>query len=474
MSVSQTYKWLRLMRKIRREEPTPVTIVTSKVSAYKKQQAAKLYLSLKHDDDSLLTKFELSEHIRKVLQLNNNMVAPEYVDEYDRLKEKMRAMGDETPENGDELMVLRTKIVALNANDSVKIELLKKLNQMETYGIDSESSGSIRANIECALSLPYHNQIEMKIPSSQTGFSEWFTRAREILDKRLYGMKNVKEELLLAAVSRFTCPSSIVSIGLEGPPGVGKTAIVSAFAEVMGLPFERVALGGLEDSSVFKGQNKHWLGSGPSIILEILSRFKYSNGIILLDEIDKLGDTSRGRDVQNALLHITDYTQNSEFRDTYLSDFPHDISKVWFMYSLNDVNSIDNVLRDRLHIIKVQGYSRNDLKEITKNYVLPRALEKTGIPLIAPNGDINVKMSDDAIDSILQRCDIKTQGVRTIDRMIRDIVTRINFLRVSDPESAKLVSFYIPSFTLPRVLSVNDVEKLMGKPEQREQLTYFL
>lgn len=468
MTRAETYKWVTMMNKIRRSEPTPAMIVNADVDPVTKQQAAKLYLSLQYDDDTLQSKFELSEHIRKMLNVDKNEVSPEHMDEYTRLKAKMNENGSEVYSVNNNIVQLRNKIVSLNAPDNVKIELLKKVVQMEGYGVDSESAGSLRANIECALSLPYNNQIAIPQPSTPQEYSDWTNRAMQLLDKKLYGMKNVKEELLLAAISRFTCPSSIVSLGLEGPPGVGKTAIVSAFAEVMGLPFERIALGGLDDSSVFKGQNKHWLGSGPSIILEILSRFKFSNGIILLDEIDKLGDTSKGRDVQNALLHITDYTQNSEFKDTYLSDFPHDISKIWFMYSLNDVNLIDDVLKDRLHIVHVDGYSNKDLKEIIKSYLIPRTLENIGIE----KGQIT--LSDTAIDALIQRCDIKKQGVRTIDRLLKDIISRVNFLRVCNDDSSKLTSFYIPNFSLPRELNEKDLEKLIGKQRQKEQLSYFL
>jgi ATP-dependent Lon protease len=322
--------------------------------------------------------------------------------------------------------------------------------------------------------LPYNTTSVSDTPSSPPEFNEWLSRARKLLDERLFGMENVKEELLIAAANRFTSPNAFVSIALEGPPGVGKTAIASVFAEIMNLPFERISLGGIDDSSILKGSNTQWVGSRPSTILETLGRFKVSNGVILFDEIDKIGDTPRGHEVVGALIHITDYTQNNEFRDAFISEFTHDISKLWFMFSMNDSSALNPILRDRLHIIKLDAYTANELKTIFRQYVFPRALCNVGIDAVTAS---QITVSDDALDSLISReMNNKTKtGVRHIERHARTIASRINFLLQLKTECVTVKpKFFIENFSLPRELSRKDIETFIGPAPQKEVLSYFI
>lgn len=467
MTFAEQKEWAKLLKAIADDVPSPQKIIKSNVPENIKKRAGKMLLSYMYDENTLMDKFDIAELIDELINPNKNDPASVSLDaEFTRLN----TMAQQTSMKGVD--AYRKKILDLNANDNVKIELLKKVNELTSH-VDntSESAVSLVNYLNWALSLPYRTRREIKIPSNKDEFKEWFNEAMKKFDGMLYGMKNVKEELLLAAASRFACPTSVVSLGLAGPPGVGKTAIVSAFAEIVGLPFERISLGGLQDPSIFKGQHKHWVGSGPGIILEIMSRFKCSNGIILLDEIDKLSDSPHGAAIENALLHVTDYTQNSEYQDMYLSDFTHDISGLWFVYSLNDASKIDHVLLDRLKLVDVKGYSNDELKIIITNHLLPRSLKKTGLT------ENDIKFTPDALSFILKTYETsssKTNGVRAIERMINSIVSRINFLRMSPNDVSKKMSFYIPDISLPIELSQTHLEKIVEKPAPKEQLTYFL
>lgn len=366
---------------------------------------------------------------------------------------------------------LEQRILRLNAKDDVKCKLYSKL--LSTKTMPSESAANTINQIETAVNLPYNNNFSFNVDvKNPQDIEKFITNVRVKLDSELYSMNDVKEQLIVALNDRLTCPeTATTSIGLQGPPGVGKTAIVSAFASAIGVPFERISLGGLNDASIFKGSHKHWLGSEPGIILKILQRMKISNGIILLDEIDKLGE--RSKSVQYALLHITDYTSNHEFMDAYLSDFPHDISKVWFMYSMNDVSLIDPVLLDRLSIVKIEGYTTQEVKDVIKNYIFPKEISKTQL---VPD---DIVITSETLNFIVEKTlheKNKGHGIRETQRFVKMIINRLNFLKSTRGTSVKM-SFSIPGFDLPIVLTNGILEILAGgicSLKKKEVLSYFI
>lgn len=240
------------------------------------------------------------------------------------------------------------------------------------------------------------------------------------------------------------------------------TSIASALFKALGLPFERISLGGFSDATQLKGSDQHWVGSGPSLILQILKRMKVSNGGILFDEIDKIADTHHGIEVVNSLLHITDYTQNNEFQDTYLNEFPHDISNIWFMFSCNDDNLIDPILRDRLHILNVESYSRDGLKQIMKNYQLPKSLNNVDMPLSL------VTIEDKAYSLLIDMyCeDIRDQGARPTQKALDTLISRINLLRTNLLPDGTLGELHVgftvpPNFKFPVIITRDMIKQLM-------------
>jgi len=236
------------------------------------------------------------------------------------------------------LKPIRYQILEKDAPDKVKKELLDMYERLQRYDTESSQYASLREKLKWALSLPYRKIINPTLsPTDHMGINLYCTQIKEKLDEKIYGMNQVKEEMLETVVNRITNPHHKNGhIALKGEPGVGKTVICQTLAEALDLPFERIALGGLKDSSLLKGNDNVWVGAEPSIILKALKRMNCANGIIFFDEIDKLGETAGGFEVQSALLHITDPSQNMEFKDDFLSEFPHDISKILFLFAMND------------------------------------------------------------------------------------------------------------------------------------------
>jgi len=247
----------------------------------------------------------------------------------------------------------------------------------------------------------------------------------------------------MAINQRFINPSkSDTSIALVGPPGVGKTRIITILANLLNYPYEHISMGGVNDSSFLAGHSYTYEGAKPGKIVDSLIKMKCANGIIFFDEIDKIADTSNGKEVSNQLLHITDFTQNDHFCDKYLPEIQIDLSKIWFIFSLNNIADIDPILSNRFNFIYVDGYDFNQKIEIAKKHLLPKAYEKYKLSpekyqfndLIITkliNHSIQKEIDHDHTQKLSSlnntNSEIKT-GIRELKRSIDHIFNRISLL----------------------------------------------
>lgn len=419
-----------------------------------------------------------TEHksLRKLFQKEKN----KFLDEKMKLEtEKL----DETEKNiaslssyTSDLDEMKKQIFNLEADEKIKSIIYEKF--MEFRNMDSQNSTYNHAKewLNWVLKLPYRKMIQRDNEldkNSSAYINDYCYRMRESLNEKLYGMNKVKERIVENLVQRISNRNSKSGmITLVSKPGCGKTAICSQMAKAMGVPFERIALGGMVDSSIFKGSDGSWLGSGPSIILRVLAKMKCSNGIILFDELDKLGvDSPKAQEVQNALLHITDYTQNNEFHDLYITEFTHDISNVWFMFAANDESAIDPVLRDRLDIIHIDEYTYNDKIRIVADYILPKALQNSGM------NARDVKFGEDAVKYIiLHGPSSKNPGIRGIERAVFSIISKINTLKnltLPDGTTGKIsMSYKINNLKFPFTVNSDCARDLLERdkiPNDKEE-----
>ena len=355
---------------------------------------------------------------------------------------------------------IRYQILEKEASDKVKKELLHMHERLQRYDTESSQYASLREKLKWALSLPYRKIIKPTLdPMDYRGINIYCTHIKAKLDEQIYGMDQVKEEMLETVVNRITNPHHKHGhIALKGKPGVGKTVICQTLAKALDLPFERIALGGLKDSSLLKGNDNVWVGAEPSLILKALKRMKYANGIIFFDEIDKLGESTGGFEVQSALLHITDPSQNMEFKDDFLSEFPHDISKILFLFAMNDDSLLSAPLRDRLRILNIPSYSNKDKIEIMKKHLLPQALDNLGM------SHSDVTLTTEGALAILAKIDkTQSEGIRTLRQIINKIVSRINFLHhvtLPDGSTGALAPSFITRCSFPLAISGHHVDKL--------------
>jgi ATP-dependent Lon protease len=285
---------------------------------------------------------------------------------------------------------------------------------------DSEYN-KLKELIEISVNIPFTNIIRQPI----NNISQYLITIKNKLDAELYGMNRIKEELLMVINQRLNnLNSTETSIALVGPSGVGKTKIISLLADILNYEFVHISLGGVNDSSFLAGHLYTYEGAKPGKIVDSLIQMKTNDGILFFDEIDKISSTSAGKEVSNQLLHITDFTQNNHFIDRYLSDIPIDLSKIWFIFSLNSISDIDPILSNRLNYIYVDDYTIEDKINICKLHLIPKAFIKYKLDNTKYIFDTN------AIIKIINH-NINVSGIRELKRSIDKIFSKLSLLENS-------------------------------------------
>lgn len=429
-----------IRKEMEAKRPTMDKILRCKIPRKEKYSAVRLFDLLGNLDRYSEAYFDIEDRIRGILDSEESYKG---VDLEALEEEEKRIMGEKPPNSTH---LYKTKILSLEASDEVKREILTLLDKMNNLTPADSEYHTYQSKIDYYISLPHRRLATLDIDPLSV---------RTKLDSRLYGMNDVKERLLEIVNNRSKNPKSKSSVALCGPPGVGKTEIAKTLAECLGVPFDRISLGGMVDSSILKGQHNSWVGASPSIMLEILKKMKYSNGIVLFDEIDKLG--AKGQEIQNALLHITDDTQNDEFKDMYLREFSHDLSNIWFMFAMNDSNLLDPVLRDRLSIMKVKAYTDGEKSVIVEKYMLPKILKDVGL------SSEDVSIDDTGINEILSNLG-NDKGLRSIKSKLERIVSKINMLITSGDTNRFGLSYFFP-VAVPVIIDSSVVRKLKGETD---------
>ncbi len=268
-------------------------------------------------------------------------------------------------------------------------------------------------------------------------------KAKKILDHDHYGMHKIKERILeYLAVLKLKGDMKSPILCFVGPPGIGKTSLGKSIAHAIARKYVRVSLGGLHDESEIRGHRKTYIGAMPGRIIQSIRKIKSSNPVMILDEIDKVGNDHRG-DPSSALLEVLDPEQNNSFYDNYL-ELEYDLSKVLFIATANNINNIQPALRDRLEIIDLSGYAVEEKIEIARQHLLPKQKEAHGLK------DVNIKVSDKILEKIIEDY-TRESGVRDLDRQLAAVMRN-------------LAKQYATKGKLKSTLTLVDFEKILGKP----------
>ncbi len=337
------------------------------------------------------------------------------------LRQQMRAiqkeLGEDETGEAAETELLRERLEKAELPDEVRAEADRELKRLQRLPPAAPDYHVIRTYLEFILELPWLKSSEDKLDLAE---------ARRILDEDHYGLEDVKERILeFLAVIKLRPDTKSPILLFVGPPGVGKTSLGRSIARSLGRQFERMSLGGVRDEAELRGHRRTYIGAMPGRIIQSIRRAGVNNPVLMLDEIDKLGNDYRG-DPAAALLEILDPQQNNSFRDHYL-DLPFDLSKIFFIATANQLGPIPAPLRDRMEIIRLAGYSDREKLEIARRYLVPRQTSENGL-----NGaQLNIK--DDAIELIAARY-TREAGVRQMERSIGSIARKVA-LKIAQAEA---------------------------------------
>lgn len=358
------------------------------------------------------------------------------------LREEMKVIADTLGESENpvqEADEYREKIKALSCDDEIKAKLFKECDKLMKMPVGSHEGTVVRNYIDKCLEIPFGTYTKDSINLS---------KARKILDKDHYGLDKVKERIVdsLAVLKRNPDFKGQI-ICLAGPPGVGKTSIVKSLAKSMNRNYVRVALGGVHDEAEIRGHRKTYIGSMPGRIVEAIIKSKSMNPIILLDEIDKLGNDYKG-DPSSALLEALDPEQNSTFNDHYI-DFPIDLSKVLFITTANDTSTISAPLYDRMEVIELNSYTAQEKFNIAKKHLVRKEMEKHNL------SGREFKISDDGIYAIIDSY-TREAGVRNLEKTIASLCRKA--IVELDSENTKVFK-----------VTADNIEKILGPKKYKQE-----
>ena len=311
---------------------------------------------------------------------------------------------DEEEGEEDEIQTYRQAVLELGLPEETERHLLKEVNKLAKQPFGSAEAAVIRNYLDVCLEMPWNTTTKERVSVDA---------ARKVLERDHFGLEKVKERILETIAVRQMNPDAKGQIlCLVGPPGVGKTSIAISVAKALNRKLARLSLGGVRDEADIRGHRKTYIGSMPGRIIEAISRSGSMNPLLLLDEIDKLGNDYRG-DPASALLEVLDSEQNSAFRDHFL-EIPVDLTKVMFITTANTTETIPRPLLDRMEVIQLSSYTDEEKLQIAKRHLFPKQLAEHGLK----KG--SVRMGDEVYRAII-RDYTRESGVRLLERRLAAI-----------------------------------------------------
>lgn len=357
------------------------------------------------------------------------------------LQQQLKAIKEELGgENSEEVKEMIKKAEAKKWPQAAKEQFDKGIEKLERMHPSTPDYSLVYNHLDLMLDLPWNEITEDHYD---------LKKAKKVLDNDHFGMEKIKQRLLeYLAVLKLKGDMKSPILCFVGPPGIGKTSLGKSIANAIGRKYIRVSLGGLHDESEIRGHRKTYIGAMPGRIIQSIRKAKSSNPVMILDEIDKVGNDFRG-DPSSALLEVLDPEQNNNFYDNYL-EMEYDLSKVLFIATANSVQNIQPALRDRLEIIYLNGYAIEEKIQIAARHLLPKQEEAHGLK------DVALKISDKVMRQIIEDY-TRESGVRELDRVLASIMR-------------KQAREYLEKGKLKPSIKFADIEKALGKPKYNNEI----
>jgi len=348
-------------------------------------------------------------------------------------KEKLKVEFKKIQDYAKTLLPDDLKVLKLDLPIAVKFEIFEKLESLNS-SMGSQEDNKTRDWVNQVMKLPFGKYCDKPKIEDLGGFLSDF---KTNLDKAIFGQNKVKETLMeITTKWLMTDSDKGHCIAIEGPPGVGKTSLIrDGLSKALKRPFCSFSLAGISDENYLSGFSFTYEGATCGRFSRMLMETGCMNPIIFLDELDKV-DIKKSLSVFNKLIEITDFSQNHEIEDYYFGgNIKLDLSKCIFIFSLNNINNVDPILKDRLEVIRVEGFNNKDKLQIAKSYLVPKELK---------NYNFDIQFTDDNLRYVIDKLSDE-KGVRNLKRVIEIIMRKINVLRYHNQEK---LSYYMKDFKI--------------------------
>ncbi|MBB2894776.1 endopeptidase La [Pseudomonas sp. AS2.8] len=357
----------------------------------------------------------------------------------EQLKLIQQELGITKDDRSSDIESFRQRLAGKSLPEAAQKRIEDELNKLSILETGSPEYGVTRNYLDWATDLPWgvHGQDKLDLK-----------HARKVLDRHHAGLDDIKNRILeFLAVGAFKGEVTGSIVLLVGPPGVGKTSIGKSIAESLGRPFYRFSVGGMRDEAEIKGHRRTYIGAMPGKLVQALRDVRVMNPVIMLDEIDKMGQSYQG-DPASALLETLDPEQNVDFLDHYL-DLRLDLSKVLFVCTANTLDSIPGPLLDRMEVIRLSGYIAEEKQAIAKRHLWPKQLDKAGVP------KDRLTLTDSALKALVEGY-AREAGVRQLEKQLGKLVRKAVVRLIEDPK-------------LKVKIGASDLEDYLGMPPFRKE-----
>ena len=370
------------------------------------------------------------------------------------------------------IIPLRYRILKKDIDIDTKATIIRQLDSLKDIDETSTDYNKIKQYIDTIIDIPFgiYKNIELVKTAKQSNINSFIILSNKILNNAIYGHDKAKKEILQylsQIISNPKCNGNIM--GIYGPAGIGKTTLIKdGISKVLKRPFFFISLGGCSDASYLDGHCYTYEGSKAGHIVEILKKAQCMNPIIYFDELDKISDTSKGEEISNLLIHITDDSQNNHFQDKYLNGIDIDLSKIFFVFSFNDIDKISPILRDRINVLELKDFNSDEKIIIATEFLIPTILNDFKIK------NNMILFDNDILEYIYNRYTEKdyNTGVRKFKQILKKIISKLNMILItkSNEEIVKILNIKTQEIIFPIKVTQKLVNELL-KDDSNNQIS---